>query len=81
VDFARLRIGRPLISTTEWSAQELVGMAREAQARFYRRAARRHPVRFFTTVLNKFAREPGYIARKALDTIFPHRFRPAGVDT
>ncbi len=75
VDYARLRIGRPLINTSEWSAEELLDWVRDAQARFYRRAARRHPVRFFTTVLSKFAREPGYIARKARDTIMPRRLR------
>jgi len=71
VDYGSLRIGRPLISTSDWNAAELVEMAREAQARFYRSAARRHPVRFFSTVVSKFVREPLYITRKARDVIFP----------
>ena len=71
VDYGRLRIGKPMIGTAEWSAEELGCMAREAQARFYRAAARRHPVRFFATVMSKFVREPGYIARKAIETLLP----------
>ena len=73
VDYARLRIGRPLINTSQWSATELLDWVRAAQACFYRRAARRHPVRFFRTVLSKFVREPGYITRKAYETMMPHR--------
>jgi radical SAM superfamily enzyme YgiQ (UPF0313 family) len=77
VDYAKLRIGQPLISTSEWSGDELVEWVRDAQARFYRRAARRHPIRFFGTVLSKFTREPKYIMRKAYDTVFPRGSRPA----
>lgn len=69
VDYSRLRIGQPLINTAEWSAQEVAELVADAQAGFYRQAARRHPIRFFSTVLSRFTREPGYVLRKARSTI------------
>jgi len=70
VDYTQLRVGRPLISTPEWTAAELSEMTRAAQARFYRRSAVRRPVRFFSTVARKFAREPMVTLRRARDTLF-----------
>jgi magnesium-protoporphyrin IX monomethyl ester (oxidative) cyclase len=75
VDFSRLRVGQPLISTPDWTAQELAEWVREAQARFYRKAAWRHPVRFFGTTFGKFTREPGYVLGKAVDTVLPQARR------
>lgn len=65
VDFARLRVGQPLISTPDWSAEELVTWAQAAQSRFYRQAAGRRPVRFLRTVLGRFVRQPGFVLRRA----------------
>lgn len=71
VDYTQLRIGRPIISTPEWSAGELCDMVRAAQARFYRRSAVRRPVRFISTVARRFARNPVATLRKARDTLLP----------
>lgn len=69
VDYARLRIGRPLFGTRDWTAAELAEWVAAGQARIVRRAARQHPVRFFRSVAGKFVREPGYVLRKALTTL------------
>ena len=71
VDYAKLRIGQPLLNTKEWTAAELCEMTRAAQARFYRQTAARRPVRFLTTVARKFMREPRLTIRKAIDTLRP----------
>ncbi len=70
VDYTRLRVGRPMISTPEWTADQLAEMTRAAQARFYRSTALRRPVRFAATVARKFAREPRLTARKAWNALF-----------
>jgi anaerobic magnesium-protoporphyrin IX monomethyl ester cyclase len=72
VDYTQLRVGRPMISTAEWTADELAEMTRAAQARFYRSTALRRPVRFAATVARKFAREPRLTARKAWNVLFAH---------
>jgi magnesium-protoporphyrin IX monomethyl ester (oxidative) cyclase len=71
VDYTQLRIGRPLINTPEWTADELLEMTRAAQARFYRRSALRHPLRFSHAALSKLLREPRLTLRKARDTFLP----------
>jgi anaerobic magnesium-protoporphyrin IX monomethyl ester cyclase len=71
VDYAQLRVGRPIISTAEWTAAELSEMTGAAQARFYRSAVIRRPVRFAATVARKLAREPRVTMRKAWRTLFP----------
>jgi len=71
VDYSQLRIGHPIISTPEWTAAELGDMTRAAQARFYRQAAVRQPVRFLSTVARKFAREPAATLRKARAVLWP----------
>jgi len=73
VDFRRLRVGQPIFDTAEWTADELVEMTRRAQERFYRRAARRHPVRFFNAGLARLVREP----RNTLD-LLARTFLPGG---
>jgi magnesium-protoporphyrin IX monomethyl ester (oxidative) cyclase len=81
IDYANLRIGQLLFDTPEWTATALAEMTQDAQARFYRRAAWRHPVRFATTVARKFAREPRMTMRKAMHTLLPSTRRaiqPAG---
>lgn len=70
VDYAQLRVGRPVIGTAEWTADDLAEMTRAAQARFYRRTAVRRPVRFAATVARKLAREPRVTVRKAWRTLF-----------
>lgn len=70
VDYTQLRVGRPMFDTAEWTADELVEITREAQARFYRQTAVRRPVRFAVTVARKFVREPRLTARKAWRTLF-----------
>lgn len=79
VDYTKLRIGLPILSTRDWTAQELRAWVTHAQAEFYRRAARRHPVRFFRTVVSKFVREPAYILRKARETLLAGGERAATV--
>lgn len=70
VDYTQLRVGRPMFNTAEWSADELIEMTREAQARFYRQTAVRRPMRFAATVARKFAREPRLTTRKAWGVLF-----------
>lgn len=70
VDYTQLRVGRPLISAADWTADELIEMTRAAQARFYRQTAVRRPIRFAATVARKFAREPRVTVRKAWRTLF-----------
>ncbi len=53
-----LRIGQPVISTSEWTAEELGDMVRTAQGKFYLRMARRNPCRFVYAVACRFLREP-----------------------
>ncbi|HSW44348.1 MAG TPA: radical SAM protein [Phycisphaerae bacterium] len=76
VDYATLRVGRPVFDTPQWSARELAEMTRAAQARFYRRTALRRPIRFFAAAAAKFAREPRVTLAKARDTLLPRRLQP-----
>ncbi len=71
VDYTKLRVGRPIISTPEWTAQELSEMTRAAQARFYRQTALRRPVRFLAAGLKKLLREPRVTSRKVRDAFLP----------
>lgn len=71
VDYTKLRVGRPLFGSNDWSAHDLYEMTREAQARFYRHTVLRQPVRFLSTAARKFMREPGVTLRKARDTFVP----------
>jgi anaerobic magnesium-protoporphyrin IX monomethyl ester cyclase len=73
MDYTQLRVGRPVISTAEWTADQLAEMTRAAQVRFYRRTALRRPIRFAATVARKFAREPRVTMRKAWRTLFGGR--------
>ncbi len=77
VDFSRLRVGQPLFDTADWTADELAEMTRQAQERFYRQAAWRHPVRFFNAGMARLLREPrgtlGLIARTFLPGGSGHR--------
>ena len=75
VDYTQLRVGRPAFGTAEWSAEELAEMARGAQARFYRKAAMRRPVRFFAAAAAKFAREPRLALAKARDALLAGRLQ------
>ncbi len=77
VDYTKLRVGRPVVSTPEWTAAELWEMTRAAQARAYRRTAVRRPVRFLSIVARKFAREPMVTLRKARETLLRDRTRAA----
>jgi radical SAM superfamily enzyme YgiQ (UPF0313 family) len=80
VDYTKLRVGRPVFGTADWSAAELFEMTRSAQGRFYRRTAVRRPMRFFSTAARKFMREPGVTLRKAGDAFLPRlktRSRPS----
>ena len=53
-----LRIGQPVISTSEWTAEELGKMVRTAQGRFYLHMAVRNPFRFIYAFACRFLREP-----------------------
>lgn len=75
VDYTRLRVGRPAFGTAEWTAEELAEMTRIAQARFYRKAALRRPVRFFAAAAAKFAREPRLALAKARDALLAGRLQ------
>lgn len=75
VDYTRLRVGRPAFATAEWTAEELADMTRIAQARFYRKAALRRPVRFFAAAAAKFAREPRLALTKARDALLAGRLQ------
>lgn len=71
VDYTQLRVGRPIISTPDWTAEELGEMTRAAQARFYRQTAMRRPVRFLAAGLKKLLREPAVTSRKVRDMFLP----------
>ncbi len=67
VDFASLRIGQPIITTPDWTAQELGGMVRAAQARFYLHMALKRPNRFLLAMVKKILREPRGMSRRLVD--------------
>ena len=76
VDYAKLRVGLPTINTPAWTASELSEMTQAAQARFYRRAAVRRPVRCFSAVARKLVRDPGATIQRARDALLlPRRNR------
>ena len=71
VDYAKLRVGLPIIDTPAWTAAELSEMTQAAQARFYRRTAIRSPVRCLSTVGRKLVRNPRATIQRARDALFP----------
>jgi len=73
VAYSRLRVGRPLFDTADWTAAELADMTRRAQARFYRRAVLRHPVQFLRLGASKLRREPRVTLDKIRQTLLPGR--------
>ena len=78
VDYTKLRVGRPIISTPQWTAAELAEMTHAAQARFYRRTALRRPFMLLSTTLGKFVREPRVTMRKVRDALLPGAAGPHG---
>lgn len=73
VNYSELRVGKPLINTPDWSADLLLAMTQEAQARFYRQVAWQRPSRFLVTGLKKLLREPRVTMHKARQAFLPLR--------
>ncbi len=71
VDYPALRVGRPIINTANWTAEELSELVHAAQARFYRRTLTRRPIHFLSLAMNHFVREPAATLRKIRDTLMP----------
>ncbi len=71
IDYPALRVGRPIINTADWTAEELSELVRAAQAGFYRRTLTRRPIHFVSLALNHFVREPATTLRKLRNTFLP----------
>ncbi|NLX14985.1 MAG: radical SAM protein [Phycisphaerales bacterium] len=77
IDYTTLRVGRPVISTPDWTSDELAELVRAAQARFYRRVLTRRPLHFVSLALNHFVREPVATMRKLRNTFLPRLIEAA----